>query len=34
VLLQGEAVPYGLAIAPSAIFLGVELPQLGAHIWI
>jgi prepilin peptidase CpaA len=34
VLLQGEAVPYGLAIAPSAIFLGVKLPQLGAHIWI
>ncbi len=34
VLLHGEAVPYALAIAPSAIFLGTKLPQLGVYIWI
>ncbi len=34
VLIPGEAVPYALAIAPSAIFLGTKLPQLGAFIWI
>ena len=34
VLLEGEAVPYGLAIAPIAIYLGTKLPQLGAYIWI
>ncbi len=33
VLLQGEAVPYGLAIAPISIYLGTKLPQLGANIW-
>ena len=34
VLLNGEAVPYGLAIAPISIYLGTKLPQLGANIWI
>lgn len=34
VLLDGEAVPYGLAIAPISIYLGTKLPQLGAYIWI
>ena len=34
VLLEGEAVPYGLAIAPISIYLGTKLPQLGAYIWI
>jgi prepilin peptidase CpaA len=34
VLLSGEAVPYGLAIAPISIYLGTKLPQLGANIWI
>ncbi len=33
VLLEGEAVPYGLAIAPIAVYLGTKLPQLGAYIW-
>ncbi len=32
VLLEGEAVPYGLAIAPTAIYLGTQLPHLGAYI--
>ena len=30
VLLEGEGVPYGLAIAPISVYLGAELPQLGA----
>ncbi len=34
VLLNGEAVPYGLAIAPISIYLGTKLPQLGANIWV
>ncbi len=34
VLLSGEPVPYGLAIAPSAIFVGTKLPQLGAEFWL
>lgn len=34
VLLNGEPVPYGLAIAPSAIFLGTKLPQLGVEFWL
>ena len=34
ILLDGEAVPYGLAIAPIAIYIGTKLPQLGAYIWI
>ena len=34
VLLHGEAVPYGLAIAPISIYIGTKLPQLGAYIWI
>ena len=34
VLLDGEAVPYGLAIAPISVYLGTKLPQLGAYIWI
>ncbi len=34
VLLDGEAVPYGLAIAPISIYVGTKLPQLGAYIWI
>ncbi len=33
VLLEGEAVPYGLAIAPISIYIGTKLPQLGAYIW-
>ncbi len=33
VLINGEAVPYGLAIAPISIYLGTKLPQLGANIW-
>jgi prepilin peptidase CpaA len=33
-LLSGEPVPYGLAIAPSAIFVGTELPQLGVEFWL
>ncbi len=33
VLLEGEAVPYGLAIAPISVYLGTKLPQLGAYIW-
>ncbi len=32
VLLEGEAVPYGLAIAPTSIYLGTQLPHLGAYI--
>jgi hypothetical protein len=34
VLLNGEPVPYGLAIAPSAIILGTKLPQLGVEFWL
>ncbi len=34
VLLSGEPIPYGLAIAPSAIFVGTELPQLGVVFWL
>ena len=34
VLLSGEPVPYGLAIAPSAIFVGTRLPQLGVEFWL
>ena len=34
VLINGEAVPYGLAIAPISIYLGTKLPQLGAYIWV
>jgi hypothetical protein len=34
VLLSGEPVPYGLAIAPSAIFIGTKLPQLGVDLWL
>ena len=34
VLLSGEPFPYGLAIAPSAIFIGTELPQLGVALWL
>lgn len=34
VLLHGEAVPYALAIAPSAIFLGTQLPHLGEFLLI
>ncbi len=34
ILLSGEPVPYGLAIAPSAIFLGTKLPQLGVEFWL
>lgn len=34
ILVDGEAVPYGLAIAPISIYLGTKLPQLGAYIWI
>jgi hypothetical protein len=33
ILLTGEPVPYGLAIAPSAIFIGTKLPQLGVDLW-
>ena len=33
-LLSGEPVPYGLAIAPSAIFIGTRLPQLGVDLWL
>lgn len=32
VLLVGEAVPYALAIAPAAIFIGTNLPHLGRYI--
>jgi prepilin peptidase CpaA len=34
VLLTGEPVPYGLAIAPVAIFVGTRLPQLGVEFWL
>ena len=34
VLLSGQPVPYGLAIGPSAIFLGSKLPQLGMEFWL
>ncbi len=34
VLLSGEPFPYGLAIAPSAIFVGTKLPQLGVEFWL
>ena len=34
VLLSGEPVPYALAIAPSAIYLGMALPQLGVEFWL
>ena len=39
ILLSGEPVPYGLAIAPSSIILGTQilgtkLPQLGAEFWL
>lgn len=33
-LVTGEPVPYGLAIAPSAIFVGTKLPQLGVDLWL
>ncbi len=33
-LLSGAPVPYGLAIAPSAIFVGTKLPQLGVDFWL
>jgi prepilin peptidase CpaA len=33
-LLTAEPIPYGLAIAPGAIFLGASLPHLGAFILI
>lgn len=33
-LLNGEPVPYGLAIAPSAIFVGTRLPELGVEFWL
>jgi hypothetical protein len=33
-LVTGEPVPYGLAIAPSAIFVGTKLPQLGVELWL
>ncbi len=33
-LLSGEPVPYGLAIAPSAIYLGTKLPELGVEFWL
>jgi prepilin peptidase CpaA len=32
-LLSGEPVPYGLAIAPIAIYLGTRMPQLGVEFW-
>ncbi|MFQ6017200.1 MAG: prepilin peptidase [Kiloniellaceae bacterium] len=32
VLLDGEAIPYALAIAPSSIILGVNLPHLGGYL--
>ena len=32
VLLDGEAVPYALAIAPCSIFLGTTLPHLGGYL--
>jgi hypothetical protein len=31
-LLEGEAIPYGLAIGPSGIALGFSLPHLGAYL--
>ncbi len=34
VLLSGEPFPYGLAIAPSAIYVGAGLPQLGVALWL
>lgn len=34
ILVTGEAVPYALAIAPSSIYLGMRLPQLGAEFWL
>ena len=34
ILLSGAPVPYGLAIAPSAIFIGTRLPQLGVDLWL
>lgn len=34
ILLSGEPFPYALAIAPSAIFLGTKLPQLGVEFWL
>jgi len=34
VLLSGEAVPYGLAIAPSAILVGRDLPHLGGFLFL
>ncbi len=33
-LLNGEPVPYGLAIAPCAIFVGTKLPELGVEFWL
>jgi prepilin peptidase CpaA len=32
VLLDGEAVPYAMAIAPAAIFVGASLPHLGLFV--
>jgi len=34
ILLSGAPVPYGLAIAPSAIYIGTRLPQLGVDLWL
>lgn len=34
VLLNGEAVPYALAIAPSAILVGRDLPHLGGFLFL
>ncbi len=34
ILLTGEPVPYGLAIAPSAIYIGTKLPQLSVELWL
>ncbi len=34
ILLSGAPVPYGLAIAPSAIYIGTKLPQLGVDLWL
>ncbi len=33
-LREGEPVPYALAIAPSSIYLGTMLPQLGVELWL
>lgn len=34
VLLNGEAVPYAVAIAPSAIVVGLDLPHLGGFLFL